>query len=48
MLVLALPLLLGLTLNTLNDQPKNYADVKASLVKEVTNPVKAPGGPYNK
>lgn len=47
-LLLLLPLLAGLTLNTLNDKPKNFDDVKASVVKQLKNPVKAPGGPYNK
>lgn len=46
-LVLLLPLLAGLTFNTLNDHPKNFDDVKASIVKQVTQPEKAPGGPYN-
>ncbi len=48
MFVLALPLFLGLTFNTLNDHPKTCADVRASIIKEFTAPVKAPGGPYNK
>ncbi len=47
MFVLALPLLFGLTFNTLNDHPKNYADVKASIVKQIKHPVKKPGGPFN-
>ena len=47
-LVLLLPLLAGLTVNTLNDNPKNFADVKASIEKQFKEPVKAPGGPYNK
>ena len=46
--VLILVLILGTTFNTLNDHPKNFADVKASIVKQVKHPVKAPGGPYNK
>lgn len=48
MFALALPLLVGLTFNTLNDHPKNFDDVKASVVKQITHPVKEPGGPYNK
>ena len=44
--VLLLPLLVGLTFNTLNDHPKNFSDVKASLEKQLKNPT-TPGGPYN-
>lgn len=47
MFILALPLLFGLTVNTLNDHPKNFSDVKASIEKQIKHPVKAPGGPYN-
>ncbi len=48
MWVFLIVLLGGTTVNTLNDHPHNAADVKASIVKQVTHPVKAPGGPYNK
>ena len=39
MFILLLPVLAGLTFNTLNDHPHTYADVKASLVKQATHPV---------
>ncbi len=47
MFVLVLPIIACLTFNTLNDHPQNFADVKASLTKQITEPVKTPGGPYN-
>ncbi len=48
MFILLFPILAGLTFNTLNDHPHNFADVKASIVKEYKHPVKTPSAPLNK
>ncbi len=45
--VILIVLLLGTGINVANDHPHNAADVKASIVKQIEHPVKAPGGPYN-
>lgn len=47
MLVLALPLLVGLTISVANTHPHSFADVKAALEAQFKHPVKAAGGPYN-
>ena len=47
MFVLVLPFIVGLTVNTLNDHPKNCHDVRTSIVKQFTHPVKSPAVPFN-
>lgn len=39
MFAIVLVFLSGTTINTLNDHPHSYADVKASLIKQVKHPV---------
>lgn len=43
-----LVLLLGTSVNVANDHPQNMADVNASIVRQITQPVIQPGGNYNR
>lgn len=38
MFAIPLVFLLGTTLNTLNDHPHNYTDVKASIIRQIEHP----------
>lgn len=38
MFAIPLVLFLGTALNTLNDHPHNYTDVKASIIKQIDHP----------
>lgn len=50
MTALLFVLLFGTSVNTLNDHPQNFADVQASVLKQLQHPVVSPADPskYNK